>query len=444
MSLKAKGSFTQNLAITFSGTVAAQAIGFFFTPFIARIYGPQAYGLFALFISITGILSPMVTLQYPAAFVTARNERDFRNLVQLSLLTVFFFTIAVLIFLWLFRNRVLIFFNATELNNYIFLIPVYIFFMGIENILLGWSIKRKEFKLSAAGKILSVITSKALTVVWGLQIAATSLGMIVGNLLTYPVDSLLKLSKGIQKEFKQILRNNSVSTRWSTFKNYKAYPLYVTAGLLFSNFSNQLPVYYFSVVFNQSLVGYYALASSLVTIPVSLIISSSTTVFLQKAAEVFQNDPGQLKHLVLRLYKRLFIMGFLPLLGIAVFGDYIFLFLFGNDWKEAGLFASVLAFGVIFSVPASPLTVVFRVTRKEQLNFIINLIFIAIRLTGLLWGTFTENIQHSIIGLSLASIAWQATQLFWIFHIVALDKKRIVRDILIVGFLFYILMLVKL
>jgi O-antigen/teichoic acid export membrane protein len=60
--ITAKGSFAHNLAITFSGNAVAQLIGFCFTPFIARLYGPEAYGLFALFVGIANNISPLATL----------------------------------------------------------------------------------------------------------------------------------------------------------------------------------------------------------------------------------------------------------------------------------------------------------------------------------------------------------------------------------------------
>jgi O-antigen/teichoic acid export membrane protein len=82
---RTKGSFTQNLAITFSGNVMAQVIGFAFTPFIARIYGPEAYGVFALFIAVVNNLSPLSTLQFPSGYVATKNDGEFYRIVKITL-----------------------------------------------------------------------------------------------------------------------------------------------------------------------------------------------------------------------------------------------------------------------------------------------------------------------------------------------------------------------
>jgi len=438
------GSFVQNLAIAFSGTALAQVLGFIFTPFIARIYGPEIYGLFALFVSITNNIAPIATLQFPGGFVAAKGENEFHNLIRVTFLALGIFTVLISLLTYFFKLPILNFFNAGSLAPFAFMIPVYIFFMGLDNILLGWNIRRKEFKRGAIGKILSVLTSKGLTVLWGLLAGPVPLGMIIGNLLIYPFESLIKLNRSIRGEFSLFLKPSSWQSIKATLINFKIYPYFVTTGMIINNLSNQLPIYYFSIAFNQSVVGYFALASSLVMMPISIIVTSSTSVFLQKAAEVYHHQPEQLKGIVSLLYKRFFWLSLISLVIFAILSEWIFVILFGEEWRQAGVFASFLAVGAVFSVPSNPLTVLFRIMHRERINFVINLIFIGVKFAGLYWGIINGNILYSIIGFSIAMMLGYASQLFWLFRMVNVDRRILVRDFVIVSALFCLIIVVKL
>lgn len=441
---RTKGSFAQNFAISLSGTALAQILGFIFTPFIARIYGPEIYGLFALFVSITNNIAPVATLQFPGGFVAAKGEYEFHNLIRITFLVLVFFTALIFLLTYFFKAPILDFFNANALIPFAFIIPVYIFFMGLDQILLGWNIRRKEFKRGAVGKIFSVITSKGLTVLWGIIVGPIPLGMIIGNLLIYPFESLIKLNRSIRKELHLFLNWPSWLSIKATFINFRIYPYYVTTGMIINNLSNQLPVYYFSVAFNQSTVGYFALASSLVMMPISIVVTSSTTVFLQKAAEVYHQQPEQLKGIVNLLYTRLFWLSLIPLVFFALLSEWAFVVIFGEEWKQAGVFASFLAMGAIFSVPANPLAVLFRIMHHERDNFFINLIFIGIKFAGLFWGIINENILFSVIGFSIAMMMGYVTQIFWLFGMVRLERTILIRDLVIVSLLFCLIMFIKL
>ncbi len=440
---KTRDSFAQNLAIAFSGTALAQVLGFIFTPFIARIYGPAVYGLFALFVSITNNIAPVATLQFPAGYVAAKNETEFHNLVRLTFLALVSFTALIFLFTYFFKTPILNFFNADTLAPFAFMIPVYIFFMGLDNILLGWNIRRKEFKRGAISKIFSVLTSKGLTLFWGLLAGPVPLGMIVGNLLTYPFESLIKLNRSIRNELSVFRKPTSWVSIKATLIDFRIYPYFVTTGMIVNNLSNQLPIYYFSIAFNQAVVGYFALASSLVMMPISIIVTSSTTVFLQKAAEVHRHQPDQLKGIVSILYKRFFWLSLIPLVVFAFLSEWIFVILFGEEWRQAGVFASFLAIGAVFSVPANPLSVLFRIMHQERINFVINLIFIGVKFAGLMWGIVNGNIFFSVIGFSMAVMVGYATQLFWLFGMVKADRKMLIRDFLVVSILFSLVIWVK-
>ncbi|NOS54908.1 MAG: lipopolysaccharide biosynthesis protein, partial [Cyclobacteriaceae bacterium] len=366
-----KGSFAQNLAITFSGNVIAQVIGFAFTPFIARIYGPEAYGVFALFLAVTSNLSPVATLQFPSGYVAATDENEFYRIVKITFIVLVCTTFVYLLTILLYQNRLVSLFNVTELSPFIFWMPLYFFLMGFDYILLGWNIRLKEFKRGAAAKMVSTIASKGSTILFGIFSQPMAIGIIMGNLLSYPIESFVKLGPTIRGSIPKLFKPITWDELKATLTKFKSYALFVTPGLFITNLSSQLPVYYFSLTFNQTTVGLFALANSIVNIPLSLIANSSTTVFLQKAAETMQSSPTDIKNLVRSLHQKLFLLSFSSLTLLAFTSEWIFKVVFGSAWEQAGTFATFLCIGAIFNVSYSPLSVLFRLMHKENINFMI-------------------------------------------------------------------------
>jgi len=440
---RTKGSFAQNLAITFSGNAIAQLIGFGMTPFIARLYGPSTYGVFALFMALISNISPVFTLQYPTGFVAARSENEFYNLLRITFITLFSFTLALIVLLSLFHDSVINLFNAQTLRPYLWLFPLYFFLMGIDSIFLGWNIRLKEFRRGATSRIASTISSKGFTILWAYASQADALGMMVGNLILYPIESIGKLSKDILTSFKKIVEPFSWSALKETFIRYKSYPLYVTPGLILSNLGNQLPVYLFAFFFHQSAVGLFALANSIVTVPLNIFVQSTTTVFLQKAAEIHHSSSHELASIVKKLYRNIYWMSVIPLTIFALTGDFLFAWIFGDTWTQAGLFASFLAVGMIMGVSVTPLTVLFRVLHREKINMIINVAFIAVKFTFLWWGVINNQVLWSVIGYSIATWLGFVTYLFTIFKFLKIERWTLLRDSIVIGIIFLIIISIK-
>jgi len=440
-SFRTKGSFTQNLTITFSGNVIALVIGFAFTPFIARIYGPEAYGVFALFLAATSNLSPLATFQFPSGYVAAHTEDEFYRIVKITLFLLAITTTIYGVVIYFWGVELIEAFQVLDLKPYMYWMPVYFLLMGLDNILLGWNIRLKEFKRGAIGKTASVILSKGTTLALGLILQPSAIGLIIGNLMSYPIDSLVKLGPLIRNKIMYIFRSSPWADLKATFLRFKNYPLYLTPGVFIINLSSQLPVYYFSMTFNQATVGLFALANSLVNIPLSLITNSSTTVFLQKAAETIQHSGSDLKDLVRSLHKRLFYISFVPISILAFTSEWIFKVVFGLEWAQSGIFASFLCISAVFNVSYGPLSVIFRLLHQERINFALNILSMGLKFSGLWIGYYFDNILLSVMCFSIASSLSYLIGLSIIFRMVKLSSWMLVWQALLVSFLVLLIML---
>lgn len=370
-------------------------------------------------------------MQFPGGYVAARTEAEFYNLIRLTILAIGVISISSLVVIFFFSAPLLAFFNSEMLEPYLYFIPIYFLFMGVDNLLLGWNIRSKEFTRGAVAKIFSVVLSKGITLLWGLVIWPSALGIILGNLVLYPIEAFVKLSRSIRQNIKRVTINFSIKDLWLVLKAYKGYPLFITSGVLISNLSNHLPIYYLSIEFDATSVGLYALANSLVTLPLSIIIMSSTTVFLQKAAEMKDNQPDELKAMVYRLYNQFFYLSLFGLTIFSLFSEVLFVFLFGETWRMGGEFAGYIALGAFFMMPAIPLSVLFRLFNMERVNFLLQVISLFLKLAGLGLGIYFESVQISILGYSFVTLLIHFITLVYIFRLVNISPKRIVFDLVI-------------
>ena len=80
--------FSRDVLTLVTGTTVSLIITLLASPIITRLYGPAAFGLLALFTSITGILGVIVCLRYELAIVLPKTDEEAANIFGLCMLLV--------------------------------------------------------------------------------------------------------------------------------------------------------------------------------------------------------------------------------------------------------------------------------------------------------------------------------------------------------------------
>ena len=110
------GSFYKNVLKLISGTTLAQLIPVLVSPILTRIYSPQDFGLFALFITISAILNVLSTLRYDNVLILPRDNIDGRRVLILSICVTSFVALIILFWSKCFRQT-LTFFHYFTVNS---------------------------------------------------------------------------------------------------------------------------------------------------------------------------------------------------------------------------------------------------------------------------------------------------------------------------------------
>ena len=91
--------FKKNVAVIFSGSVAAQIIVIVATPILSRLYTPEQYGIYGLFLSIVAVTGILSSFRYTNAIQITPEHNDAQSLMSFCQFSIIGFS--VLMFLGL-------------------------------------------------------------------------------------------------------------------------------------------------------------------------------------------------------------------------------------------------------------------------------------------------------------------------------------------------------
>ena len=370
---KPKSDFSSNVLTLMTGTTIAQAIPIAISPILTRIYTPEDFGVFTLFIAISSIFGSIVTGRYELAIMLPEKDEDAINIFALGFLITFFISLILFIVIFLFHKYFIQFLHNMEIGVWLYFVPISVFFIGIYNLLNYFNNRKKNYKdISNATIVKAIVLAIIQLSVGFIQQGATGLisGQIISNMFAN-----LKLVKNIMRD--QILLS-SISKIKIIFlaKKYKDFPKFSMLAVLANSLSQHLTNILISTFYSVSTLGLYSLVYRVLGIPSALIGRAIGQVFFQEATKEKQKTGKTIKSFNSTL-KKLIILG-LPFFSILFFiiKD-IFIIVFGESWLEAGRYAQCLIPLFFVKFISSSLSSVLVVYEKQKSELIINIILLS-------------------------------------------------------------------
>lgn len=338
--LKPKSEFSRNVLTLMTGTTIAQAIPIAISPILTRIYTPEDFGVFALFLAIATIFGSIANARYELAIMLPKKDEDAINIFSLGFIITCFISLILLVLVLLFNDYFTTLLGNEEIGFWLYFIPISVFFIGLFNILNYFNNRKKNYKDLRNANILKSIVLAIVQLSIGF-IKQGAIGLISGEILSRMVSNT-KLLRNIVKD-KLLISKISKIKMIALAKKYNDFPKYN----LFSNLSNiltsQIPFFMIPKIFTLSLSGYFFFAQRIISIPSSLIATSISQVYFQKMSENKKNNKKNFP-LFIKTLKKLVVISLPIALIIFFFSPLIFEILFGKEWKIAGEISQYLAF----------------------------------------------------------------------------------------------------
>ncbi|WP_193210334.1 oligosaccharide flippase family protein [Aliarcobacter butzleri] len=353
--LKPKSEFSRNILTLMTGTTIAQAIPIAISPILTRIYTPEDFGIFALFIAVTSIFGSIASGRYELAIMLPKKDEDAVNIFVLGLIITCFITIILFILMILFNDYLTKLLGNEEISFWLYFVPLTVFFTGLWNLLNYYNNRKKNYKDIANAIVVKSIVLVIFQLIVGL-LKHGVIGLIVGQIISQIIANF-KLLKNIYTDKKLILSISKLKIR-ALSRRYISFPKHNMIPSMLDNLTSQLIYIIIPKIFSLLVSGQFFLANRIVNLPVSLMSNSISQVYLQKISE---NKNKKIKNMdiFISTIKKLFIIA-LPI-GIAGFflSPNIFLFIFGKEWIISGEIAQYLFLIFLVTFCISPLSVSF-------------------------------------------------------------------------------------
>jgi len=375
-----KSDFTKNVLTLMTGTTIAQAIPIAISPILTRLYTPEDFGVLALFVAITSIFGSIANGRYELAIMLPKKDEDAINIFALGFIIVSCLSLFLLMIIVLFHNNILNLLHNNSISLWLYFVPIAVFFIGLFNILNYFNNRKKQYKDLAKATIIKSIATAIVQLSLGFFKAGVA-GLISGQLASSFVANITLL-KNILKD-KILISKISKIKMIALAKRYKNFPKFSMWGVLANSLSYHFINILISSFFSLMTLGYYSLVQRLLAMPSSLIGKSISQVFFQQATKEKQLNGNAIKIFKTTLIKLLIIS--IPSFGILFFiVEDLFAFVFGEEWRIAGVYAKIVIPFFCINFISSPLAISMSIFEKQKSGLYINLILIVSSLTIIL------------------------------------------------------------
>lgn len=362
-----KGSFAWNLSFASGKSVVTILAQLVFTPIIVKLYAPEDYGAFGFLMATSTMLLQLATLQYDKALFLAREERDIGSLRALSNLLPLLFAIVITVVLLFFRDPLLELGRVQHIGNGIFLVPLLMVVGAWSQTSQRMVQVRYRYKEGFLYGSTMVVGAKLLAIAHGVWLGGHYLGLAIAELFNRVMQQVVNdrlILKDLRERWDQ---HRNLAALRAAMRRHIGFPKYELPSVVLGTISSQLPLFWIPRAHGLGELGQYALASSLLEMPMRLFGYSLSGTFYQKAAVTYREQGGRaLARITYRMMAAVGAAAVLPLLVIALAAEPLFAWLFGPEWAMAGKLSAYLSMFYFARLLVEPISSVLRVIGRQR------------------------------------------------------------------------------
>jgi len=423
---KNTNSFLSNVLKIASGTLLAQALGYLFLPFITRLYTPENFGEFGIFMAIFGMISPLLGGKFEVALVLEKDKKQKMNLYLLSSGITLFVSLISFFFFLFFRQNIITIFKLVINPNLLLLIPASLLLFGLHRVNRFLLISNNSFGKISKTIILGKIVNIGSKLILGL-FKPSSFGLIISDILAkiatvfYTTLVIIKHRLYVSL-FKYFYKDEVVKL----IKKYKKFPTYELMGDWFNSISNHIPLLIMAFFFNNNIIGFYIFSNSTLKQIIALTSQNFGSVYYKKVSEIAEIER---KPFTLKLIKQLSVFGILPFVIIAIGAPEIFSFFFSEKWNTAGIYAQIMTPYLFLIFLLKPINSLYRVYDCQDKSLFFNIINFILSCLAVIVGGLTKNDTHTIILISISGVLIYGYRYFWILNKMKITFGEVIKII---------------
>jgi O-antigen/teichoic acid export membrane protein len=362
--IQINNNFNKNVILLSSISIFTQSINILILPILSRIYRPEDFGIFATYGAVSSILAVYSSLRFEVPIIIEEKKFNAIQILLISVIILVIYTLFLTVFLILGSNILLNIFDAEIIYKYRFLLPISIFSLGIQTILIQWSVREKKFKNISFNQLSGTFFSNSSKIGFGL-LNFGPFGLIIGSIFKNAF-AYVFLGKDLFLNRRTLFSNITKNSLINQVKRYKQFVAYNGIARLFNILASNIPLLFIGSIYGSTTLGFIALTNSVLQLPMSIIGDSVSKVFISEASGYGKNNPEKIKDLIKKLQKKLMFIGGLPFIIILFLGPFLFSLVFGETWIIAGRYSQLVSLMVFLNFITTPISSVLKIFDKNK------------------------------------------------------------------------------
>jgi O-antigen/teichoic acid export membrane protein len=336
-----------------AGSAAAQALPLLLGPWLARLYGPEAWGAYALFAALAANVAVVACARFEHALPLEAGDEGARELLALCGWVLAGVTAGCVL-----AAGVL---AASGALGHAVWLPAAVLAAGLAQALTLWANRARRFGAIAGARLVQYGGAAVLQGLLGLAWAGSAAGLVAG-----PVFAALLAAPLLARDAPAGGWRALTWVPWARLRaaarRHRDFPLLNTPHALAGALQDTLTVVLLVAWSGEAAAGFWALALRYLKAPATLVGGAVSQALYPRLAVA---EPAEAGRLVRRTMVLLLAVA-LPLVCVLLlWGPALFAWAFGERWREAGELARALAPYIGAHFVASPLGVVTMAWRAQ-------------------------------------------------------------------------------
>ena len=367
--LKPKSEFSRNVLTLMTGTTIAQAIPIAISPILTRIYTPEDFGMFALYMSVASIISVIATGRYELAIMLPKKDEDAVNIVALSIIISFFVSFISFLIVFFLNSQITALLGNPEISNWLYFIPITVLLTGVYQSFNYWSNRKKQYKRLATSRVIQSGTTATTNLGMGFAGFGSS-GLILGGVLGQGVATAI-LGRMVWREDRYRLKELKRLKVFVLARKYMKFPKFdLPSAIIYSVYTN-MAIIFFTKFFASSVSGFYFFANRIIKTPFSFFISAFSDVFYQKLSKT--RDYDEIAKEINSFSIKIFKITIIPFL-LIIYSSYFYVeFIFGQEWKELYIYIYIFSMPIYIGLLLSPYGHVLKIVNRQEISMYLHL-----------------------------------------------------------------------
>lgn len=375
-----KGKLLKSMGVLTGATLFSQVLNFILLPIYTRLYSPEDFELFAIFVSVISILIVISSFRFEI-FVPRASESEAKLLLVLSISISMFFCFFVYILGMLLESYI-----SKDIYEVWFLICFVGVAYSISNSMYMYFVSKDWFGKIAFSRIFQSLVSNGTQ----LSLAYTSiksLGLVFGYLSMHACSSLYMIYNS-----KINLRDIKFCDLKKTFYLYKRRAKLSLLEGIMDVASYQLPILIIGLKDDKA--GFVFIAMKIINIPVAMFSQSFSSVTYSKLCKI--QDVYDVKRNAIRFAKLSFLISLFIIFSLGTASYFLIDIFLGHEWALVKDIIIKMLPGVLLYLFFSSNSKLFYVFSLEGFLSILNTVGFIVRVMPILIISYV-NISYSLV-----------------------------------------------